>query len=102
MPAPFSRASTTSLFALSTAPLPIGQPCARKSGVPGQVTAARLPKATCLSDTGLAPRTLQTARMKIFLQPLFGEPIIRNIKKWKVHTASLSPQLIAVNRLHFV
>ena len=32
MPAPFGRSSTTSLLALSTMPLPIGQPSARKRG----------------------------------------------------------------------
>ena len=31
MPAPFSRASTTTLFPLSTAPLPMGHPCASPS-----------------------------------------------------------------------
>src|SRR5215213_6612702 len=31
IPGPLSRASTTSLFALSTAPLPIGRPAAAKS-----------------------------------------------------------------------
>jgi hypothetical protein len=32
IPAPLRRASTTSLFALSTEPDPIGQPCWRKRG----------------------------------------------------------------------
>ena len=32
IPAPFNLASTTSLLALSTAPLPMGQPCSRKVG----------------------------------------------------------------------